>query len=129
MCDEIELKEVNRKLDQVLNLRGFYSGYATAEKLPKRLTDIDIPCRFVQIAIWNTEDDGEDTIMPPDTGLAPTFVASFYEIYYGFNNQCVHQLFPGETTLLIPICNARDVFIRRSRQRNKDTRVFYSLFK
>src|SRR4051812_43627327 len=90
-------------------LVGIHSNYQDATDKPARLTD-DQECDFVMLSVWNTEDDGADS--PKPTDLNNLYDESREEVYWGFSSICVHQLFPKETTRLIPVQNAKDIFIR-----------------
>jgi len=77
----------------------------------------DAKCEFVQLALWTASD-------APDTGtqdLTDSFMAdggtasldpakqAEHPIYYGFNGRLFAQLFPGQTTGLIPVSNLNQI--------------------
>ena len=115
-------------------LRGFYSSYKNATVKTEQLTQIDLPCDAVILSLWSVTDDLEDApipaYVPPPVGGAPNADASnnnLVLVYWGFNQQAVHEVAPGETTRLIFTGNARDVYVRALKNRN--TRIYFSCFK
>lgn len=83
------------------------SSFDVSETL-KRLPDN--PCRFVMLSNWNAADD---------TALSYSGLSgdSLYEnagdeIYYGFFGVIAHQLYPTQTTGLLPVKNTNMISVR-----------------
>jgi hypothetical protein len=121
--------------DKKQKLVGVYSGYQDATVDPQRITE-DLPCDFVVLSLWATEDDGSDTLKAGATtdgnflyGAGPLAgQGGQAEIYWGFKNVCVHPLYPPYTTDFIPVANVKDIFIRANKQSGKSARVGFSCF-
>jgi hypothetical protein len=116
----------------VEKIAGFYTGYKDAGVYPIRLTDDNFDCDFVTLSVVISEDNTFDT--PLEIGRTAVFgagakAAEYDQIYWGFGNLCGHQISPGETSDLIPVNSARDIFVRSSQLKNSLTRVYFSLFK
>jgi hypothetical protein len=108
-------------------LFGFYTGYKNAVSQPTRLVDRDLLCDFIILSVANTKDNTQDTEIVRD--IEGEFFGSREEIYWGFENVCAHQLFPMQTTFLIPVKNARDISVRNSQNKGQSTRVSFSCFR
>ena len=67
------------------------------------------PCKFAFLSRWNVTNNEAFTAL-----LAPGVVAEDgnIEVYYGFNNIIVDQLFPGRRTELLPVNNTDQIVIR-----------------
>ncbi len=102
-------------------MQGFRSAYFDAEREAKQLPKEE--CTLVLLSLWNTKADGSgDSIFE---GVDPPK----YEIYWGFEGQCVHELLPGETTpFYIPVENLDQIWVKCSAKIEK-TRVYYSCFR
>lgn len=111
------------------DLYGFYTGTMDAEDEPKRLTDKHISCTHVILSLSSTEDDPADTLK---AGAASAWLDTTEAVYWGFSmgGQLVgHQLFPAETTQLIPVRSTGDILIRRNVNKGVISRVTFSCFK
>lgn len=108
-------------------LVGFYTGYKNATTQPSRLVERDLLCDFVILSVANTRDTTTDAEVPRDAEF--TYDTAEEEIYWGFENVCAHQIFPKETTRMIPVRNARDISIRNSQAKGTFTRVSFSCFR
>lgn len=112
-------------------LFGFYSSFKNATNETEKLTEIDVPCDAVMLSLWTVTDDLTDSPIQafnpnqevPDGGEAVKPIL----IFYGFGDQAIHELAPGETTRLIFCRNAREVFVRALQ--GQKTRVYFSCFK
>ncbi len=108
-------------------LIGFHSGYLDATVKAQRLIE-NLECDEVWLSVWNVSDDGLDTRIAPDA--QSRYETTDEEIFWGFDNNCVHQLFPGEIVKGIPVDNAKDIFVRANRNKGVDKRrVAFSCFK
>lgn len=108
-------------------LIGFYTGYKEATAQPTRLTERDLLCDFIILSVSNTQDNTSDATVPKDASAL--YDRAREEIYWGFENVCAHQIFPKETTRLIPVSNARDISVRNSQAKGTQTRVSFSCFR
>lgn len=109
-------------------LRGIYSNSLLTTRDPRRLSEISVPCDFVMLSVSNTVDDPGQSFAPrdPTTG----YDESNEEVYWGFEAVCVHQLFPKDTTDLIPVKDLQDIFVRHSTKKaGSPQRVGFSCFR
>lgn len=118
-----------KTFDPSRKLRIIYSNSLLVTTKPARLTgDESFPCDFVIMSITNTIDDLSDTFITRDA--VTVYDESNEEIYWGHDGVTVHQLFPKQTTDYIPVCDARDIFVRCSvKKAGNERRVGFSLFK
>jgi hypothetical protein len=105
-------------------LRAFYSSYVDATAEPQLVAE-DKPCDAIVLSVWAVEDDTLDTIKP---GSGSYIDDARQEIYWGVRN-CVHPIYPGDTSDYIYVANANDISVRRNKQKGETTRVAYTLFK
>lgn len=102
-------------------LQPIYSHYIDAQKEAKPLPDL--ACSFVMMSNWTAAND-----VLNNPGNAPTPDDPLNEeIYFGADGACVHQLFTGDTTVLLPVVNANQIFVRCS-QSNTSKRVYFTCF-
>ena len=109
-------------------LRGFYSNSVLTSSRPARLNEISIPCDFVMLSVSNTADDPSESFAPrdPESGYDETK----QEVYWGFDAVCVHQLFPKDSTDLIPVSDVQDIFVRHSTKKGgPPQRIGFSCFR
>src|SRR4051794_17668500 len=117
-------------------LVGFYSGTQDAEAgdEPQRLglkQKAARKCDFVVLSVLTTEIGDDDTIKPTIaaasiSGVGDIQLVDGTEILWGFDNVCIHQLFPGQTTMMIPVEQLGDIFVRANANATAAIRVGYS---
>jgi hypothetical protein len=83
-----------------------------AETTAKRLTKKNYPCDFVWLSISNTIGNTSDGFITKDAD--GSYLESNEEVYWGFNNKALNQIFPAVKPLKIPVKDAGDVYIRCS---------------
>jgi len=83
----------------------------------------DEACRFAILGRWSVTDDG--TFTNVDTG---DVLASNNEMYYGYDGVLGHQLFPGESTNLLPVNNLKQITVFRPAKTTSQT-IWYTWFK
>jgi hypothetical protein len=88
----------------------------------KRLPDN--PCRFVMLSNWNA---GDDVALSYSTLSGDNLYENAGdEIYYGFAGTLAAQLFPSQSTGLLPVKNTNLISVRT---RNGEVRkLFYTWF-
>src|SRR5262249_26371148 len=92
-------------------LEGFYSNILVATPEIARLHDEDIPCDYIPLSVNNTDNSPSDTYLTKDPNNL--YDEAELEIYWGFDNNPVHQIFPTQPwPYLIPVSNCRDIFVR-----------------
>jgi hypothetical protein len=106
--------DVREKLEPLRS--DYFDAGKDVEQLP------DEKCSRVWLSVWNTKDDGTDDLL--QQGANPPQ----YEIYWGFNGSCVHQLFPKDKPVEIPVSNLNQIYVRCSKK-VASTRVFFSCFR
>jgi hypothetical protein len=106
----------------IQKVKGIYTETVKVSPESQKLDPKDAD--FIMLSNNNSVDDGVDSKTIPVT---LSYDTSDLEIYFGFAENPQHQLFPTQTTQLIPISNASDISVRCVEGK---TRVLsYSLFK
>ena len=97
---------------QIAKVNHCYSSAVEVDANGTRLPDI--PAIAVKLSNWNVENEPNFTLRPGSagSGLYSPEKESQLEIYWGFGGVYAHQLFPGESTDLIPLTNLKDVCLR-----------------
>ena len=74
----------------------------------------DIPAIALMLSNWNVENEPSFALRPgtAGSGLYSPEKESQLEIYWGFGGVYAHQLFPGDTTPVIPITNLKEICLR-----------------
>lgn len=86
---------------------GFVDVTAEGVRLP------DLPCRYVKLSNLSVIED--------------LTTANAVTIFYGFAGNLAHELFPGDTTQLIPVQNATQIFVRT--RSLLTARLYFSYYK
>lgn len=73
-------------------------------RLPKQAA------RYLIISNWNVSNDPSLALIANPGNLGPTELE--HEVYWGFNGVYAHQLFPGQTTELIPVNDLSQITLR-----------------
>lgn len=102
-------------------LKPIKSAYIDAEKRPKPLESIE--CDAVLLCNWTAANDVKNNPGNAPESDSPTNE----EIYWGAGANCVNQLFPGNSTILIPVSNLDELYVRCS-QEIEGKRVYYTIF-
>lgn len=107
-----------------------FSAYIDPEAKPKQIIKTK-KCDAVLMSVWNTIDDTVDSFVTKDADQ--TYDEANAEIYWGYNNQCIHPIFPKETTnqYIYVINDANEISVRSSTKKPADrtARVFFSCYK
>ncbi len=88
------------------------------------LGDAGDRCRAVVLSNWNVADDIQGTKNTPSD---KTPDESGSEIFYGFGGIPTHQLFPSQTTGLIPCQNLGEIFVKT--KPGKIRKVFFTIYR
>lgn len=67
------------------------------------------PARYLILSNWNVQNDPAMTIKG---GAGSLLEELGEEVYWGFNGVYAHQLFPSQTTGLIPVNNLQQICLR-----------------
>lgn len=122
----LQLREM--RTNATRRLVGFYT---TAVPLTPEIIRLENQkCDVIYLSVANTEFNPSDSFKPKDAD--GTYDESDEEIYWGFANNCVHQIFPrdgGSRPYLIPVNNAQDIYAKSSVKRPDPTKLCYSLFR
>lgn len=102
-------------------LQPVLSGFADALKKPKRLPNLS--CSFVMLANWTVADDVIDA---PDVEIGGVETDN-RQIYWGADGVCVNQLLPRTTTILIPVANLNQIFVKCSNS-IESKRMYFTCF-
>ena len=70
----------------------------------------DIPCKFVKLSNWNTANDSVQTV--DAASASGSYLDVSKEVYYGFNGIIIAQLFPAQSTEMLPISNLNQVCLQ-----------------
>ena len=70
----------------------------------------DQPCKFAMLSNFNIQNDSAFTLKASGTGGLYQDIGE--EVYYGFNGIVIAQLFPAESTQLLPVNNLDQVCLR-----------------
>lgn len=97
---------------QIAKVNHCYSSAVEVDEDGVRLPDI--PAIAAMLSNWNVENN---PALPLKAGSAGTGLYSpdreaQLEVYWGFGGVYAHQLFPGDTTAIIPLTNLKDVCLR-----------------
>ncbi len=97
-------------------------------RLPKQTA------RFVMLSNWSVQDDSSYSAKPSydetnnviNGGATDAAQPPNTEIYFGFGGNEAHQLFAGQTTVLIPVSDLSQITVRT--RPNQRTTIFFSWF-
>lgn len=90
------------------------------------------PARFVMMSNWNVENNSNFTYKSgtESAGSRAVTEAAYggagAEVLWGFRGTYAHQLFAGQTTILIPITNLEDICLRT--RPGQSVTIWYSFF-
>jgi hypothetical protein len=127
-------------MGELFKLVGFYSGSQDAVPgQPQRLGDGQhkerISCDVVRLSVLAIG-TGVGDILKPAIAAAALSVAGTdvqhvdgTEVYWGFDETCVHPIYPGNTSDDIPVEQLGDIFIRANASSASRIAVGYSCFK
>ncbi len=89
---------------------------------PKAQPLESFPCKMVLLSNLSASND---ILNAP--GNAPQPESPNEEIYWGHNGFCANPLYPGSVSILIPVANLNQIFVRCSSD-NSGKRVYFTCF-
>lgn len=111
-------------------LIGFYSSVETLSAKPKRLKEH--ACDAITLYCSNTLFNASDTFKPPSAGDVAPYFESNRELYWGFAQVCVNQIFPASgLQYYVGVTNAQDIWAKASSKAplGVETQLTYNLYK
>lgn len=81
-----------------------------------------ITAKYLILSNWNILNDKSMALLANPNNVAPVELES--EVYWGFRGVFAHQLFPGQTSELIPVNDLSQITLRS--RPGKSTTVWYS---
>ena len=105
------------------NIYKDFQGQAQSSAIKVTAAGVTLPeqaARFVMLSNWNAEDRANLTVKS-DSG-----VSSEDSVFYGFGGVYAHELFPGATTILLPLTNLNQLALRC--RTGKEITIWFSSF-
>ena len=90
---------------------------------PKAKPLDNVPCSLVLLSNLSSTND---VVNAP--GNAPIPDSANQEIYWGVNGFCANPLNPSSVSILIPVANLNQLFVRCSTDNTEGKRLYYTCF-